>query len=176
MTPAFHHVRIVLPACAVLALAGCKGTIMPQLAGPGSAGYQRANALQFDPYPLDDVAPPVAGGRPREYDRPIPEVKRGQIFTPKRMSSPSPIAVQSFGPPGSTVVTAPPAMPTSVAPGTSPIVTMPPVVTTTQPMVPSTAFPPSVAPTAPPAYGLPYQTPTSAPVLPQSSTLARPPY
>ena len=65
-------------------LTGCPTIRMPDLYHPGSAGYQRANALQFDPYPLDDVAPPVAGGRPREYDRPIPEVKRGQTFTPKR--------------------------------------------------------------------------------------------
>lgn len=155
MSPASHQLRIALAACAALALTGCPTIRMPQLAGPGSAGYQRANALQFDPYPLDDVAPPVAGARPREYDRPIPEVKRGQIFTPKRLSPP-PIAVQSFGPPASTVVTAPPALPTTVAPA-APVVTMPPA--------------------APPAYGLPYQTPQSVvPTLPPSSTLARPPY
>lgn len=82
---------------------------MPQLENPGSAGYQRYNALQFDPYPLDDVAPPVAGTRPREYERPIPEVKRGQIFTPKRLA-PAP-AVPSFGPAVSPVITAPPALP-----------------------------------------------------------------
>ena len=88
MSPASHQLRIALAACAALALTGCPTIRMPQLAGPGSAGYQRSNALQFDPYPLDDVAPPVAGGRPREYDRPIPEVKRGQIFTPKRLTPP----------------------------------------------------------------------------------------
>jgi hypothetical protein len=57
---------------------------MPELWHPGPAGYQRANALQWDPYPLDDVAPRVDGARPREYARPIPEVTRGQAFTPKR--------------------------------------------------------------------------------------------
>lgn len=82
---------------------------MPQLENPGSAGYQRYNALQFDPYPLDDVAPPVAGTRPREYERPIPEVKRGQIFTPKRLAPAA--TVPSFGPPVSPVIIAPPALP-----------------------------------------------------------------
>ena len=57
---------------------------MPDLLHPGPAGLQRADALQWDPYPLDDVGPPVEGGRPREYARPIPEVTRGQAFTPKR--------------------------------------------------------------------------------------------
>lgn len=57
---------------------------MPDLASAGPAGAQRASALQWDPYPLDDVGPPVVGGRPQEYARPIPEVKRGQAFTPKR--------------------------------------------------------------------------------------------
>lgn len=84
---------------------------MPQLANPGTAGYQRYNALQFDPYPLDDVAPSVTGSRPREYERPIPEVKRGQAFTPKRPTpAPAPV-VPSFGPAVSPVITAPPAMP-----------------------------------------------------------------
>ena len=94
----------MLVACAVLALVGCKGTIMPRLASPGTAGYQRYNALQFDPYPLDDVAPPVAGGRPNEYDRPIPEVKRGQKFTPRRPNL-QPIAIPSFAPSAAPVIT-----------------------------------------------------------------------
>jgi len=171
MSPASHQLRIALAACAALALTGCPTVRMPQLAGPGSAGYQRSNALQFDPYPLDDVAPPVAGGRPREYDRPIPEVKRGQIFTPKRLSSPAPIAVGSFGPPASNVVTAPPAMPTTFPPAMPSTISMPPVVTTSPPL------PSTFAPTAPPTYGLPYQTPQPvAPYVPPSSTLARPPY
>ena len=83
---------------------------MPQLENPGSAGYQRYNALQYDPYPLDDVAPPIAGGRPREYDRPIPEVKRGQAFTPKRLRPP-PVVASPFAAPASPVFNAPPALP-----------------------------------------------------------------
>jgi hypothetical protein len=78
------NVLFGLAALTCLALTGCPTIRMPDLYHPGPAGLQRANALQFDPYPLDDVAPPVAGARPREYERPVPEVKRGQAYTPKR--------------------------------------------------------------------------------------------
>ena len=79
-----QRIRLCLVASGALLLAGCPTIRTPDLLHPGPAGYQRANALQWDPYPLDDVAPPVDGGRPREYARPIPEVTRGQAFTPKR--------------------------------------------------------------------------------------------
>ena len=75
---------IVMVASASMLLAGCATIRMPDLLHPGPAGYQRADALQWDPYPLDDIGPPVEGARPREYARPIPEIKRGQTFTPKR--------------------------------------------------------------------------------------------
>jgi hypothetical protein len=109
---ASYYLLLGLAVCASLALTGCPTVRMPQLYHPGSAGYQRANALQFDPYPLDDVAPPVAGGRPREYDRPVPEVKRGQAYTPKRPKL-RPIAIPSFAPSAAPVFTAPPALPGS---------------------------------------------------------------
>lgn len=103
------QLRLAFLTISLCALAGCRGTLMPQLANPGSAGYQRYNALQYDPYPLDDVAPPVAGGRPKEYDRPIPEVKRGRVFSDRRPTQPA--AIPSFGPAVSPVITAPPVMP-----------------------------------------------------------------
>ena len=71
---------------------------MPRLASPGSAGYQRYNALQYDPYPLDDIAPPVAGTRPQEYSRPIPEVTRGQAFN-AQPRTPQPVLPPSFAAP-----------------------------------------------------------------------------
>ena len=75
---------VIVVASGLVLLAGCATIRMPDLLHPGPAGYQRANALQYDPYPLDDIGPPVEGARPREYARPIPEVKRGQTYTPKR--------------------------------------------------------------------------------------------
>jgi hypothetical protein len=99
---------ICLAASGPLLLAGCPRIRMPDFYHPGSAGQQRAAALQFDPYPLDDVAPPVAGTRPREYDRPIPEVKRGQTYTPKRPTL-QPIAWPVLSLPTFPDLTAPPA-------------------------------------------------------------------
>ncbi|HEY4232855.1 MAG TPA: hypothetical protein VGM76_05500 [Lacipirellulaceae bacterium] len=56
---------------------GCGGRVaLPDLYHPGPAGYQRYRATQQDPYPLDDVAEPVVGGRPREFQRPVPEPER----------------------------------------------------------------------------------------------------
>lgn len=136
-----HPLRLALLAALALALTGCPTIRMPQLANPGSAGYQRYNALQFDPYPLDDVAPNVVGARPREYARPIPEVVRGQAFTPKRLR-PAPVVTSPFAAPASPVITAPPAMPTT---------------TTGMPVT-------TVPTTAPPATGLPYQATNPSPV------------
>ena len=84
MTLAFNHLAVDRLAVRRRSRSSVVRDRMPRARYPGTAGYRRAIALQFDPYPLDDVAPPVAGGRPKEYDRPIPEVQRGQTFTPRR--------------------------------------------------------------------------------------------
>lgn len=60
----------------------CSTWRMPNLFHPGSTGPQRYDAVFHDPYPLDDVGPEVVGGRPREYQRPVPEVTRGRLFRP----------------------------------------------------------------------------------------------
>lgn len=60
---------------------GCGPTFRtPNLFHPGPAGPQRTEAIYHDPYPLDDVAPEIVGGRPREYQRPVPEVVRGRLL------------------------------------------------------------------------------------------------
>lgn len=149
-----HPLRLTFLASLAVALTGCPTIRMPQLANPGPAGYQRYNALQFDPYPLDDVAPPVAGARPQEYARPIPEVKRGQAFTPKRLR-PAPALTSPFAAPASPVITAPPALPTTAG-------------------LPATAVPT----TAPPSTGLPYQStnpPAPVTIVPATPGV-RPPY
>jgi hypothetical protein len=63
-------------ALALLALAigsGCNG------AGERapSVNYQRQRAQQFDPYPENDIAPPIES-RPREYTTPISEPERAR--------------------------------------------------------------------------------------------------
>lgn len=75
--------RVCLVALGVACLTGCPSIRTPGFFQPGSAGQKRAEALQFDPYPLDDVGPPVAGGRPRSYARSIPQVTHGKRYLPR---------------------------------------------------------------------------------------------
>ena len=76
----------------VLAIAaGCSPyTRVPQLYSPGNAATQRFDAVYHDPYPLEDVGPEVVGGRPREYQRAVPEVTRGRLFRPAQTAVPQP--------------------------------------------------------------------------------------
>ena len=50
----------------------------PKVLGPGTATQQQARATRFDPYPENEPGPALTGVRPREYDRPIPEVDRSR--------------------------------------------------------------------------------------------------
>ena len=45
-------------------------------AGQGTIERQRARATVHDPYPLNDIGPEVAGGRPREFFNPQAEPVR----------------------------------------------------------------------------------------------------
>ncbi len=47
--------------------------------GQGTAERQRARAVVSDPYPLNDIAPEVVGGRPREFMSPQHEARREQL-------------------------------------------------------------------------------------------------
>ncbi len=73
-------------------LAACSATVRkPQLQHPGPAGYQRNNAMQFDPYPLNDMGPEIVGGRPIDFQKPPAEVLRArqqQPVGPWRVSGP----------------------------------------------------------------------------------------
>jgi hypothetical protein len=39
---------------------------------------QKAKAADFDPFPLNDIGPPVMGARPRGFFDPTPEAKRAE--------------------------------------------------------------------------------------------------
>lgn len=53
--------------------------------GQGSVDRQKSRAVVFDPYPLNDIGPPIVGGRPREYANPLPEAARNEL-TPRATS------------------------------------------------------------------------------------------
>jgi hypothetical protein len=58
---------------------------------PGDLRYQRSLAVAHDPYPLNDIGPPILGGRPPNFAKPRSEVERAQLFNPpKRPLQPLP--------------------------------------------------------------------------------------
>ena len=75
--------KIVIGASLLTQLTACSPTIRyPRLASPGTAPLQRYNAEQFDPYPQNDMGPPIVGGRPLDYAIPISEVSRSRQSMP----------------------------------------------------------------------------------------------
>lgn len=75
--------RATILATLLVVVCGCSNTIRwPNFLHPGPVGYQRHAALFHDPYPVDDMGPEIVGGRPREYQRPIPEVERAPFAPP----------------------------------------------------------------------------------------------
>jgi hypothetical protein len=110
--------RLTLLICYALflPLAACSSTVRkPRLLHPGPAGYQQANAEQYDPYPQNDVGPEIVGGRPLDFQIPPDEVVRArqqQPVGPWRATAPigSPIAVP-IAPPVAAPITPPFTMP-----------------------------------------------------------------
>lgn len=64
-----------LSALLLVATLGCAGQ-RPPWAPPGTVEQQRLRAAVHDPYTDNDLGPRVDGGRPREYERPLPEAVR----------------------------------------------------------------------------------------------------
>lgn len=69
---------------------GCASLAKPQWLEPGPAQAQRRRAVRFDPYLQDDIAPAslrlslMDGARPRDFNEPIPEVRRSRWWSPVR--------------------------------------------------------------------------------------------
>jgi hypothetical protein len=63
---------------AFLLSAGCAAH--PRLWNPGTIDQQRLRATIHDPYPDPDFGPKIDGGRPREYQQPLPEPVRNRIY------------------------------------------------------------------------------------------------
>ncbi len=61
-------------------LTGCH--LRPNFGPPGTIGEQRAKAIVHDPFPDNDIGPPIASGRPPGFDRPASEPKRLQSDNP----------------------------------------------------------------------------------------------
>jgi hypothetical protein len=57
--------------------AGCTAG-RPNLRQPGDLQTQRFNAIAHDPYTDVDAGPEVVGGRPRDFQKPLPEPVRNR--------------------------------------------------------------------------------------------------
>jgi len=60
-------------------IAGCQGYRLP-IGPPGTINEQRNRATLHDPFPETDIGPDIIGGRPREFDRPLPEAERVPLY------------------------------------------------------------------------------------------------
>ena len=71
----------LLIAIVAAAASGCAGGPNYDFWHPGNIHTQRLRAVVHDPYPDQDLAPVVMGGRPRDYSEPLPEAVRNRLYT-----------------------------------------------------------------------------------------------
>ena len=64
---------------ALALIAGCQRYRLP-IGPPGTINEQRNRAAIHDPFPETDIGPDIIGGRPREFDRPLPEAERVPLY------------------------------------------------------------------------------------------------
>jgi hypothetical protein len=126
-----HFLQTLRLLCALLSIgsAGCYSPYIrtPNFAHPGTAAQQRADAERFDPYPDPDAGPPVLGGRPPGFTRPLTETEWARRYVPPPgglQAAPivtlpaAPVVTNPFAPPATTTFqpTAPPVLPSSSIP------------------------------------------------------------
>ncbi len=63
---------ICLGILILVTVGGCFG-YRPNFGSQGTIGQQRNEAVIHDPFPSNDLGPPIMGGRPRGFDRPFSE-------------------------------------------------------------------------------------------------------
>ncbi len=73
--------RWLLTALVIVAssLAGCM-TQPTNVYAPGTIDVQRRRAVRLDPYPNQDIAPEIVGGRPRDFQEDRSEANRAGLL------------------------------------------------------------------------------------------------
>ncbi len=66
----------LLAATSLVVLAGCQNGFWSPFGPPGPKEVQQRRAVIHDPYPQNDIAPPLPDGRPRDYLYPPAESVR----------------------------------------------------------------------------------------------------
>lgn len=68
----------------------CSGCAMrSDWSNPGTIVRQQSRAMRHDPYSDNEIAPSVVGGRPRDYQAPIPQAVRNQPYPQIPAASPT---------------------------------------------------------------------------------------
>ena len=71
----------VLQPVVALLIAGTVGcALRTDWSNPGTIPRQRFRAMLHDPYSDVDIGPDVVGGRPRDFQKPIPQAVRNQPY------------------------------------------------------------------------------------------------
>jgi hypothetical protein len=141
-----------------LALAGCGPNFATPQLNPGPVGYQRAEAVQYDPYFEPAPGDQPNGLRPPGYDNPRPPLPRPRsvpIAAPAEAPPYVPGAAPPYAP-GPAPAYVPSAAPAAMAPAPNPNVTLAPSAPVAAP-VPAAA---SRTPAIPAAMPTPIATPT----------------
>jgi hypothetical protein len=71
--------RFLLALASLVAMSGCASGHGWNI-WPGTIQQQRIRATVHDPYPNPHMAPEVVGGRPRDYQEPLPEPVQNRVF------------------------------------------------------------------------------------------------
>ncbi|MDG1874099.1 MAG: hypothetical protein P8J27_09315 [Mariniblastus sp.] len=78
--------KFVLSLSLIIGVCVCTGCNHRPNWGPqGSIGMQRNRSVVHDPYPSNDLGPPIMGVRPQGYERPSAETTslQGSPYAPK---------------------------------------------------------------------------------------------
>jgi hypothetical protein len=144
-----HHIQfpwsLLALACGTVVTAGCSPEVhryirFPDLFHPGPAAHQRAEAVEHDPFPENDIGPEVVGGRPLGYQNGVLEAER------MTMNAAPPPGVAPTIVPGQRIRVAPtftPA-PAPALPAPAPPFAVPPPVTPAPPVI-TTPYPPAAS-------------------------------
>ena len=74
-----HRFRAGTGLLLLVSIGACQG-LGPGPGPPGTIQQQQLRASVHDPYADPKAGPEVVGGRPREYQKPLPEATRSRFF------------------------------------------------------------------------------------------------
>lgn len=84
MPPSF---RLCVFSVLAAGFVGCATNQPFRLLTPGTMEQKRQRATVHDPYPDQRLGPEVVGGRPRDYQEPLPEAVKNRLYVDSVLGS-----------------------------------------------------------------------------------------